>query len=230
MKPFTTYRLGFVAVTVFGVGALNAVIATPANAGAPNYECVAKGLRIGIDQHRHRALVRWGRRPTELGSTKNDDQNGERLRIDIVTTSGVWEVEVTGFGKSVSIDGPAGKLTGTCTNVAGNLVLAQTTRNITIRSLVSKPISNKTDGKLKTKSKAVFTVPKGTFVWNAGNFDPTNNTLGQKNQFFITVVNGLPMPMNHMNMTGSQGWVPASAVDDVCGVVNRKPGWDSTCS
>jgi hypothetical protein len=229
MKPFAHCRLGFVAVTVSCLSALNAAIATPANAGAPNYECVAKGVRIGIDQHRDRALVRWDRRPTELGSTKNDDQNGERLRIDIVTTSGVWEVEVTGFGKLVSINGPAGNLTGTCTNVAGNLVLAQTTRTTTIRSLVGIRTNNKTNRKFKTESKAVLTVPKGTFVWNAGNFDPTNNTLGRKDQNYITVVSGLPVPMNHMNITGSQGWVPASAVVDVCGVYNRKPGWDSTC-
>ena len=68
---------------------------------------------------------------------------------------------------------------------------------------------------------------KGTFVWNAGNFDPTNDILGPKDQTYITVVSGKPMPMNHMNVTGSQGWVPASAVADVCDVLNRKPGWDS---
>jgi hypothetical protein len=79
------------------------------------------------------------------------------------------------------------------------------------------------------QAKAVLTVRKGAFVWNAGNFDPTNNTLGSKDQNYVTVVTGMPLPMNHMNVTGSQGWVPASAVADVCDVVNRKPGWDSDC-
>ncbi len=220
---FTMHRVGFFAGAMVGLGVLATTIAPSANAGAPNYECVAKGARIGVDQHRSKALVRWGRNLTELGSTKNSDQNGEHLGIEIVTASGVWNVQVTGFGKLVTIDGPAGKLTGTCTNVAGNLVLARTTQATTIRSLVD----TNTEGKVK--SKVVLTVPEGTFVWNAGNFDPTNNVLGPKERNYVTVVSGLPMPINHMNLTGSQGWVATTSVVDVCGVYNRKPGWYSDC-
>lgn len=213
----------FLAFAALCLGALDTAIAPSANAGAPNYECIAKGVRIGIDQHRNRALVRWDGHGIEPGTTKNSDQNGERLGIEIVTTSRVWEVEVSGFGKSVVIDGPAGNLTGTCTNVAGNLVLARTTQATTIRSLGA------TTAKGKIKNRAVVTIPSGTFVWNAGNFDPTSAILGPKDQNYIAVVSGLPNPMNHMNVTGIQGWVPAAAVMDVCGVYNRKPGWDPAC-
>jgi hypothetical protein len=201
------------------LGVATTATAPRAHAGAPNYECIVKGLRIGIDQHREKALVRWDGHRTEAGTTKNSDQNGEHLGIDIVVPSGTWKVDVTGFGTSVTIHGPAGKLTGTCTNVAGNLVLARTTRATTIRTIASR----------SRKAKKVLTVSKGAFVWNAGNFDPTNAILGPKDQNYITVVTGKPMPMNHMNVTGSQGWVPASAVADVCEVQNRKPGWDSDC-
>jgi hypothetical protein len=219
MKRLARQRLGFVALGVLCLGVAATAIAPTANAGAPNYECIAKGVRIALDQHRDRALVRWDGHGTEAGTTKNGDQNGEHLGIDAIVPSGIWKVDVKGFGKSVTIDGPAGKLTGTCTNVAGNLVLARATRVTTIRTLASGT----------RKAQAVLTVSKGAFVWNAGNFDPTNNTLGSKDETYITVVTGKPLPMNHMNVTGSQGWVPASAVADVCDVVNRKPGWDSDC-
>jgi hypothetical protein len=219
MRYLAQQRLGFVALGVVCLGVAATAIAPPASAGAPNYECIAKGVRIGIDQHREKALVRWDGHGTEAGTTKNGDQNGEHLDIDVVVPSGIWKVYVTGFGTSVTIDGPAGKLTGTCTNVAGNLVLARTTRATTIRTMANGV----------RKAKEVLTVSKGTFVWNAGNFDPTNAILGPKDQNYITVVTGKPMPMNHMNVTGSQGWVPASAVADVCEVQNRKPGWDSDC-
>lgn len=219
MKYLARQRIGFVIFVVVCLGVASTTIASHANAGAPNYECIAKGVRIGIDQHREKALVRWDGHGTERGEAKNGDQNGEHLFIEIVAASGIWKVDVTGFGKVVKITGPAGELTGTCTNVAGNLVLAQTTRTTTIR----------TGANAKGKGRAILTVTKGAFVWNAGNFDPTNNTLAFKNQNYITVVTGTPVPMNHMNVTGSQGWVPASAVEDVCDVLNRKPGWDSDC-
>ncbi len=219
MKRLARQRLGFVALGAVCLGVAATAIAPTANAGAPNYECIAKGVRIGLDQHRDRALVRWDGHGTEAGSTNNGDQNGEHLGINVVVPSGTWKVDVKGFGKSVTIDGPAGKLTGTCTNVAGNLVLGRTRRVTTIRTLAIG----------SSKAKVVLTVGKGAFVWNAGNFDPTNNTLGSKDQNYVTVVTGKPMPMNHMNVTGSQGWVAASAIKDVCEVLNRKPGWDSDC-
>jgi hypothetical protein len=219
MRYLAQRRMGFVAFGVVCLRVAATAMAPPAHAGAPNYECIAKGVRIGIDQHRDKALVRWDGHGTEAGTTKNGDQNGEHLGIDVVARSGIWKVDVTGFGTSVTINGPAGKLTGTCTNVAGNLVLARATRATTIRTMASGT----------RKAKVVLTVSKGAFVWNAGNFDPTNNTLGSKDQNYVTVVTGKPVPMNHMNVTGSQGWVPASAVADVCDVVNRKPGWDSDC-
>jgi hypothetical protein len=219
MERLARQRLGFVACGVVSLGVTTTAIAPSAHAGAPNYECIAKGVRIGIDQHRSKALVRWDGHGTEAGSTKNGDQNGEHLGINVVVASGIWTLDVTGFGKAVTINGPAGKLRGTCSNVAGNLVLSRTTRVTTIRAL----------GNGTRKAKAVLTVGKGAFVWNAGNVDPTNSTLGPKDQYYVTVVSGKPLPMNHMDVTGSQGWVPASAVVDVCAVENRKPGWDSMC-
>lgn len=125
MKYLARQRIGFVIFVVFCLGVASTTIASHANAGAPNYECIAKGVRIGIDQHREKALVRWDGHGTERGEAKNGDQNGEHLFIEIVAASGIWKVDVTGFGKVVKITGPAGELIGTCTNVAGNLVLAQ---------------------------------------------------------------------------------------------------------
>lgn len=56
---------------------------------------------------------------------------------------------------------------------------------------------------LRPCARTVLTIPAGTFVWNAGNFDPTNNILGPNDQNYISVVSGLPMPMNYMAMTGN---------------------------
>jgi hypothetical protein len=230
--------MGFVILGVVCLGVATTAIAPPAYAGLPNFECIAKGVRIGIDLHRKKALIRRERHATELGSTQFDEQNGKGLGIEILTGSGKWKVDVIEFGKMITIDGPAGKLggqlTGTCTNVAGTLVLAQTRRPTTIRELVGiggKKTRGKQTGGKKTRGKrtAILTVPKGTFVWNAGNFDPTNNTLGSKDESYITAVSGKPVPMNHMNITGSEGWVPTSSLINVCPVSNQKPGWDSAC-
>ncbi len=222
----------FAVFAVVSLGIATTTIAPHASAGAPNYECIAKGVRIGIDQWRDKALIRRDGQATEVGSTQKGDQNGERLGIEIVTASGIWKVDVTGFGKLVTIDGPAGKLIGTCTNVAGNLVLAQTIRTTTIRTIASTDIKGdkkKTGNKSTKKAKTILTVPKGTFVWNAGNFDPTSSTLGSKDQAYISVVDGKPLPMNHMNMTGSQGWVEASALLNVCAVEDQNSGWTTNC-
>jgi hypothetical protein len=55
MKYLARQRPGFVAFGVVCLGVAATAMAPPAHAGAPNYECIAKGVRIGIDQHREKA-------------------------------------------------------------------------------------------------------------------------------------------------------------------------------
>jgi hypothetical protein len=101
------------------------VIAPPALAGAPNYDCVAgEHGRVAIDQWGGVVAVSGvsgGR--TQWAGLKNVRQNGQSLDIAFKVGGASWRAAVRGGGRSFVVTGPDRTLTGHCQIMLGTYVL-----------------------------------------------------------------------------------------------------------
>jgi hypothetical protein len=132
------------------------VMAPPAVAGAPNYDCVAgEHARITIDQ--------WGgvvavsgpaAGPTRWADLADVRQNGPSLDITFKLGADSWHAAVRGMGTSFVVTRPEGKLTGHCRFIPGNYVLrASDAGGAVLRAEASR------------SAKRLLPIPVGTAVW-----------------------------------------------------------------
>jgi hypothetical protein len=132
------------------------VMAAPAVAGAPNYDCVAgEHGRIAIDQWGGVAAVSGlsaGR--TLWADLVNVRQNGPPLDVTFKLSGASWRAAVRGGGKSFVLTRPEGKLTGNCRLISGTYVLRT---------------SDDGGGVLRANAsggaKHLLRIPVGTAVW-----------------------------------------------------------------
>jgi hypothetical protein len=114
--------------TVVGAAAVAAalvVTAAPADAGAPNYDCVVGGDgHLSIDQYvdvvAARGLVPG---PAVWGVASKVHQAGPSLELVATFGRASWQVAIRGGGASLALTQLAGTLTGTCIFIPGNEAL-----------------------------------------------------------------------------------------------------------
>ena len=103
------------------------LLVSPASAfaGAPNYDCVAGGnARLSIDQWAGVVATHgFEPGPTVWGAASDVKQDGGSLDLVAALGGTSWKVSIRGTGSSLTIDTPAGTISGTCTFVPGNFVL-----------------------------------------------------------------------------------------------------------
>jgi hypothetical protein len=151
-------RVAWIAIVAM-VGAV-LVIAPPALAGAPNYDCVAgEHGRVAIDQ--------WGGvvavsgvsgGSTQWADLKNVQQNGPSLDITFKLGGTSWHAAVRGGGTSFVLTRPELKLTGHCQMMLGTYVLRRADAGGS--ALRAAP----SDG-----ARFLLRIPLGTAVWEIPN-------------------------------------------------------------
>lgn len=151
----------------------------PANAGAPNYECRAGSVRIGIDQHRHAALIREGPELVQQASFV-DGGDGGPLGLMTVPDGARSTVTVDGSGSSMTYSPSIGPQTsGACAFVPGSYILGQVTgKRVYVRSGPSM------------HARLLVTVGRRGLIWSYGRYLPSN-TLGPKGWTRVRVVTTL---------------------------------------
>ena len=142
------------------------VMAPPALAGAPNYDCVAGDHgRVAIDQWGGVVAVSGvsaGR--TRWADLLNVQQNGPSLDITFKLEGASWRAAVRGGGASFVLTRPEGKLTGHCQVMLGTYVLRRSDAGG--RALRAAP----SDG-----ARRLLRVPLGTAVWEIPNMQAAWN-------------------------------------------------------
>ena len=143
-------------------------VAARAEAGAPNYECQAGRLRIGIDQHRRAGLARVTGGSVQAVTFVDANQNGPSLDLTVTINSRKATVRVRGTGSAMSIADSGGTVNGSCAFVPGDHALGHVTASKLV--LRASPSVDATH---------VAVVARGSLVWSAGRFDePSGRMLG----------------------------------------------------
>jgi hypothetical protein len=132
------------------------VMAAPAAAGAPNYDCV-------VGEHGRIAIDQWGgvvavsglsAGPTRWADLANVRQRGPSLDITFKLDGASWRGAVRGAGKSFVLTRPEGTLTGNCRFILGTYVLrASDDGGGVLRADAS------------SGAKRLLRIPVGTAVW-----------------------------------------------------------------
>lgn len=135
-------------------------VATPAQAGAPNYECRAGSYRIGIDQHRRAGLTRVNGGDVRKTSFANTDQNGSTLNLIATVDSQRLSVAIRGTGSTMSLGVGRHTISGSCAFVPGNFVLGY----VTAPALVLRTSPS-------DMSPEVGRYVRSSLVWSSGRFD-----------------------------------------------------------
>lgn len=142
------------------------VMAPPALAGAPNYDCVAgQHGRVAIDQWGGVVAVSGlsaGR--TRWADLVNVKQNGPSLDIAFKLDGATWRAAVRGGGQSFVLTRPEGKLPGHCQVMLGTYVLRRSDAGG--RALRAAPSEG---------ARRLLRVPLGTGVWEIPNMQAAWN-------------------------------------------------------
>lgn len=141
------------------VGVL-AVMAAPAVAGAPNYDCIAGArARVAIDQWgRVVAVSGVSKGPTRWADLAQVHQNGPSLDIAFKLGGATWRAAIRGTGKSLVLTSPKGKLIGNCRFVPGTHVLRESDDGGTVLRAAASG-----------GARRLMQVPVGTAVWETPN-------------------------------------------------------------
>lgn len=193
--------------------------APEAAGGAPNYECRVGSLRLGIDQHRGRVVMRLPGQAPDVADITTTNQNGESLDLTTNVRGATWAVSVRGLGSSLIVRTGTQALRGDCTFVPGNFVLGTVADNaVAVHALPA-------DG-----ARVLTALPRGSLVWSVGNFDESTNTLAPPEWSYVHVVFGATRSdARRFNSPRFSGWLRLAGVHEVCVVHNRRPGWDPPC-
>jgi hypothetical protein len=190
----------------------------PAEAGAPNYECLMRGvgsgrpveLRVGIDQHRKYVMTRTPRSTIVLTKITREQQNGPSLGM----TAGELNLEIRKMGRTVTGTFGDVAVSGSCVVIRGDYVLAATSGDVDVfRSPGGSPS---------------MSIRPGSLIWTGGRFSPVGSGTQPLAAGWSSVLVAFDV------QPGSQpvfGLIRESdTVKEVCALTTRQAGWDPQCS